>query len=320
MTRAGSRGLKAKNKRLRTEESKGGRVSLNLMPYAPARKPNRKKYKRRLSGFHTLVIMILLAIVTSASISAFEKLQGVLLNSSIFALKGVSIQGNHRISSADILDALDLTSGTDSIYSIMSHIVEKRIKARFRYLEQVEIERKANGWMTIMIEEKEPVALIADSRDADCFDICDAHGSILEEEVRPSHAGMPVIIRPVTGDDASRAIILALDVLAHSRSVIPELCSEISCIDTRDPDNIILTLDPGYPLVKPGMLNAGYSEPASSIQHPVSRNVIVRIASDRIREGLSDILPIVIRRREESKETKYIDARFPGAVYCRDAG
>lgn len=308
MTRAGSRGLRAKSKKLRTEESKRGKVLLNSMPYAPARKPNRKKYKRRLSGFHTLVMTILLAIITSASISAFEKLQGVLLNSSIFALKGVSIQGNRRISSADILDALDLPLGTNSIYSIMSHIVEKRIKARFRYLEWVEIQRKANGWMTIMIKEKEPVALIAASRDADCFDICDAHGFILKEEVRPSYEGMPVIIRPVTGDDASRAIVLALDVLAHSRSVIPELCSEISCIDTRDPDNIILTLD------------AGYSKPASSIQHPVSRNVTVRIASDRIREGLSDVLPVIMRRREESKEAKYIDARFPGAVYCRDAG
>ncbi len=94
-------------------------------------KSNQKKGKRKFSTPLAIGLTILLAIMTSTSISAFEWLRDGFLGSSIFTLRGVSIQGNSRITSADILDVSGLHVGTDNIHSIMSHVVEKRIKARF---------------------------------------------------------------------------------------------------------------------------------------------------------------------------------------------
>jgi cell division septal protein FtsQ len=335
------------------------------MPYA--RRLNRRKYRRRLSSLHTLVMIIPLAIITLASISAFEWLWGNFLNFPIFTLKGVSTQGNGRISSAEVLGASNLHVGTDSIYSIMSHIIEKRIKARFRYLEQVEVQRRLvlerskgiYGWVTIVVKEREPVALVSSGRDVDSFMVIDAHGFILEERSQYPYGDMPVIIgvdgetlKNIAQDESGATdanvcstLDLALDVLADARSVIPELFDGISYIDARDPDDIILALDAGC-----WMLDTGYSIAASGIQHPVSGKAIIRIASGRIEEGLSNALPVIMKRREQngvrsgigttehrdndfpvlmSRRTKIplpqnprvsFDARFPGAVYVRAMG
>ena len=325
-------------------------------PYA--RRLNRRKYKRRFSNLRMLAVAILLALITSASILAFERLRDGLLDSSIFTLDGVSIQGNRRISSADILDASNLRVGIDSIYSIIPHIVEKRIRARFRYLERVEVQRrlaheqdgKMHGWVTITVKEREPVAFVGSGRDADSFAVIDIHGFILEEDIRREasdmrqeteglesqvsslksqvsrHGDMPVIVGSVR--HASWVMGLALDAFTIARSVIPELFDEISYIDARDPDNVILILD------------TRWRNPASSIQYPVSSKVTIQIASGRIEEGLGDVLPVIMEFREKNgarsdakeernrdgrtegsplSQNSYVsfDARFPGAIYCK---
>jgi hypothetical protein len=135
---------------------------------------------------------------------------------------------------------------------------------------------------------------------------------------------------------------LALDVLTNARSVIPELFDKISHINARDPDNIIVILDTRLGNRDQSLGNRGFSpdpyglipDPSleSSIQHPVSSKVTIQIASDRIKEGLSNAL-LVMKRREKNDEgtrgqgdrstpslqTPHVsfDTRFPGAVYCK---
>ncbi len=285
-----------------------------------ANKYNKKKFRRKLTISLMLVMTLLLAIMTSASISAFEWLRGNILNSHVFTLKEISVRGNHRVSSTDILNAADLNLGIDNIHSIMYNIVEKRIKAQVRYLEQVEIRRRLvlerskgiYGLVTIAVEEREPVAIVSlDGHAGNSSVIVDENGFILEKvemnldtRTASSHKNMPVIVgidKKFVTDNASRVVDcptlnLALDVLANARSIIPELFDKISRIDARNPDNIILCLQ-----------ERSKTETDSSL---------VVIAADRIKEGLSSVLPVIINRRKENQETGYIDARFPGAVYC----
>jgi len=148
-----------------------------------------KKSKRRLTVSLMLVMIILLAATTSASISAFEWLRGNFFSSRMFTLKGVSVYGNSRISSEDILNAANLNVGTDNIHYIMCDIVEKRIKAKSRYIGQVEAERnfvldRDEGiccLVTITIEEREPAALVHTEEGIDSFVVIDNRGFILEE-------------------------------------------------------------------------------------------------------------------------------------------
>lgn len=246
----------------------------------------------------------------------------------MFTLGGVSIEGNHRVSSADILDSANLGIGTDSIYSIMSHITEKRIESQFRYLERVEVKRGIarkqggwiHGWVTIEVQEREPVALVEE--DNDSFMIINNRGFILEEGVQPPREGMPVVVgvngRALisSGGSMPLALEVALEIIENARSVIPELLHEISYIDVRDQDNIILVLDTGSE-EDVASLGASVLRPESTpIQHPVSNKTNIRLASDRIREAMKDILPVIMKRRAENKKTECLDARFPGAVYC----
>jgi hypothetical protein len=289
---------------------------------------NRRRHRHKLSGIHIIVAAILLAIMTFASISIFEWLWGSFLNCSMFTLGGVSIEGNHRVSSADILDSANLGIGTDSVYSIMSHITEKRIESQFRYLERVEVKRGIarrqggwiHGWVTIEVQEREPVALVEEGSDS--FMIIDNRGFILEEGIQPPREGMPVIVGvqgralSTSGGSMPLALEVALDIIENARSVIPGLFHEISYIDVRDQDDIILALDTGSQ-EDVASLDASVLRPESTpIQHPVSSKTNIRLASDRIREAMMDILPVIMKRRAENKKTECLDARFPAAVYC----
>ncbi len=246
----------------------------------------------------------------------------------MFTLGGVSIEGNHRVSSADILGSANLGIGTDSIYSIMSHIIEKRIESQFRYLERAKVKRGIarkqggwiQGWVTIEVQEREPVALVEE--DNNSFMIIDNRGFILEEGVQPPYQGMPVIVGvqgtalSSSGAAMPPALEVALDIIENARSVTPELFHEISYIDVRDQDNIILALDTGSEedAASPGA--SVLSPESTTTQQPVSSKTNIRLASDRIREAMKDILPVIMKRRAENKKTVCLDARFPGAVYC----
>jgi hypothetical protein len=309
---------------------------------------NRRRHRHKLSSLLMVMAAILLAIMTFASISIFEWLWGSFLNCSMFTLGGVSIEGNHRVSSADILDAANLGIGTDSVYSIMSHVIEKRIESQFRYLERVKVKRGIarkqggwiHGWATIEVQEREPVALVEEDSDSSFLDkkleqnfaqaffkglsfmIIDNRGFILEEGIKSPREGMPVIVgvqgRALSNSGGSIPLELevALDIIENARSVVPELFHEISYIDVRDQDNIILALDTGSEEDAVSLGASVLSPESTPMQHPASSKTNIRLASDRIREAMMDILPVIMKRRAENKRTECLDARFPGAVYC----
>lgn len=301
-------------------------------------KRNRKKGRRTISFPLALAMIIFLAAATFTGILAYEWLKGVCLSRT--RINEVTIKGNRRINSETILEASNLRLNIDSIYSIMPHILEKRIKSQLRYLKRVSIkhkfarEKRANifSWITIEVEEKDPVAIVGTKRNAESFMIIDSQGDVLEkikagaksEYIFP-HENLPVIIsdnRELNSekqDNMYPAVELALDVLMTARSMIPELFKEISCIDANKPDNIVLLLQEkekargkGNTRKSEGPDSDNFADAGSGYE------VTIRLASDQIGEGLSNILPVITRRREENKVTKIIDARFSGVVYCSE--
>ena len=314
------------------------RIRLHTVDDIVRSKSNRRKHGRKLTIPLMLVMTILLAVMTSASISAFEWLRGNFFNCSIFTLKGISVQGNNRVRSEDILDTAGLQVGTDRIYSIACHIVEERIRSRFRYLEHVEIQRrlvlKRNegiyGWVTIQVEEREPAVLVKEGTGefpasrSNCFTIIDSYGFILEKGIQSPREDIPIVVGyiPKTAADNAlsfagfSALSLALDVLIEARSVLPDLFHQIyniRSIDARDPDNIMIYLQ---------IRNA-----PSAACYQCMPEATIRIASDRIREGLSGVLQVITayaaKCREENSEVgvnAVIDVRFPGAIYCKHEG
>jgi hypothetical protein len=277
---------------------------------------DRREYeisRRRFSGLHILLVLFLIPIITLAFVLAFEFACSKLLNSRFFTLNEIAVYGNRQINTSDIIDATGLRSylGNNSVYSIMPHIIEKRVKSSFRYLEMVKVERKIErggvkglyGLLTITVKEREPMAFVASKRDASSFIVVDAGGFILEElkgDMRFSapYVNMPIILGVDVANFKSSgipdsSINIALDVVLNAHTLVPGFLIEISYIDARKPDEVMLYLQ---------------NQPLSELT--------VRMASDRIKDGLKDLVPVIMKLRQEKKEVKYIDARFEGAVYC----
>lgn len=268
-------------------------------------------YRRRFSMPYIFAGIILMGAIALGMVFAFEFSYRYIINLSIFTLKETAVFGNSQISASDILDSAKLQGyiGINSVYSVLPHVVEKRIKTNFRYLEDMEIKRSVvrdpvkgiYGLLTIKVKERKPIALVASGRDAKSFIVTDADGIALEELKGSDNLGFPYEKMPVIlGVDQAalksgvleESFKLGLNVVVNINT-IPELVGKISYIDAREPDNIILYLE----------------------SHDVSE-INVRLARDRIREGLEDIVPVISKLTKERKETKYVDARFAGAVYC----
>ncbi len=244
---------------------------------------------RRLSNFAITMLTILLAIMTFGSIYASDQIYKKVMGSSIFVLKGMSIYGNSIMSASDILKSTGLSIGMDGVFSLMPHIIESRIKAQSQYVESVAVRRDLmNGQLIIKVREREPVAIVAESKNATAFDVVDINGFVMDRLTKDELSSYPhkdiIFI-------FKRNAELALDLLSGIRSIIPSIYNEISYIDARDSNDIII-------LIKNG-LN-------------------IRVAGDRIKEGLVDVSNWMINPKIQDMETEfnYIDARFPGAIYC----
>ena len=264
-----------------------------------------KTEKRNLNNVSIFMLLLLIIAMTSIAISSCEYLAKNLTHSSFFVLKGISIYGNSNIRSADISKFVGLDVGKDPLYSFMSHIVAKRIKFQSRYIKEVKVKRNLiKGELAITVEERKPEAIITKSTEAKYFKIVDISGFIIDEItdkdiVSSSFKNMPFIVdNDVNNQELfdndyviSKSASLGLKVLAETKSVMPDLLDKISHIDARNPDDIILNLH---------------------------EKIDIRIASDRIREGLSDARCLILSSelRYLDKNINYIDARFPDAVYC----
>jgi cell division septal protein FtsQ len=279
-----------------------------------------KTKNRKLPNSYVATFMILSAMMTSASIYASERIFKTFTNSSFFVLKGMSICGNNKVSTSDIINATGLDIGNDRIGSFIPYIIENRIKSYSRYVEQIKIKRNlACGQLEINVKEREPVAIVAESKDARVLKIVDVNGFIIDELTSKDFAlssyknipfifessfvgkkrqGEPCIERnPSNLSDPSELYVvsesacLALNVFSEIHSVVPNIISNISNIDARDPDDVIIRMKNGSN---------------------------IRIASDRIKEGLVDVKHWMTNPGKQNSATNfnYIDARFPGAVYC----
>jgi cell division septal protein FtsQ len=264
---------------------------------------------RRLSNLAIIMLTILLAVMTFGSIYASDQIYKKFMGSSIFVLKEMSIYGNSIISASDIQKSTGLNIGMDGVFSSMPHIIESRIKGHSLYVESAEVKRDLmSAQLIIKVKEREPVAIIAESKNATTFDVVDINGFVIEQLTKDellSYSVNGIIF--IFGGSAkginsasdkitdlykgSESANLALNVLSGIRSIIPGIYNEISYIDARDSNDIKIFMKNG--------LN-------------------IRVAGDRIKEGLVDVSNWMTNPKIKDMETElnYIDARFPGAIYC----
>ena len=290
-----------------------------------------KEGKRRLSNAQIMMMIFILAVMTVAGIFSCERLKALAMNSRFFTLKSVSVEGNHKVSSADILSAASLDVGNQSIFSISPEVLALRIKSAFRYVDDVEVHRSLSlhdnvgmhGNLVISIKERQAVALVACEPAGDsCVALIDKRGNVLEEEKQFSDKHLPVIVKSgtETNEDGIMDVAdapevgLGLSVLADIESTAPALFDHISRVDARNPDDILLYLGKN---TESQMDTITSTCPNQSVHETAYGDIMLRFTSKQIMEALNRIKSVIMKRETENKRTTYIDARFPGALYCR---
>ncbi len=282
-------------------------------PIIIERKDFIKGRDRKISNSKIASFLLILMMTTFVSIYAIDKVHKKVANSPFFVLKEVSIYGNSIISSSDIVKSTGLNIGNDNIASLMPDIIENRIKSQLRYVKNVEVRSDLlKGQLIIEVKEREPIAIIPISKKALVFGVIDIDGFLIEiiskdDLPLPLYKNLIFVrndvknidekrIDSITDSDInscvnSKSINLSLNIISNIRLIIPCIYDEISSIDACDSNDIVIQLKNGLK---------------------------IRMAEDRIKEGLIDISYWAINPKVQNiKATfSYIDVRFPGAIYC----
>ncbi|MBD3182619.1 FtsQ-type POTRA domain-containing protein [Candidatus Poribacteria bacterium] len=292
-------------------------------------KRTKRRKDDRLRGRHILLVLIMLIIMTWGGILGFEKLKLHVINSSYLKIRGISVDGNKIIETDEILKAANLSKGS-SICSINTYYVENLIKHQLRYVDEVEVRRRLiadngiYGWVDIFVKERKPTALVVnpemlDQQSEPIYSLIDNNGFVLEEKIYCSQLEYPVIVGDIKSllsnsnfdIDKAPAFDAALELISYVRSTVPELLNGIFLVDARNPEDIILKVQNNDNIV----LDNGINTVISSV-YSLNENLTIRIARYRIKEALKSVSTVLLERMRDNKAVKYIDARFPGALYC----
>ncbi len=138
----------------------------------------KKKKKRRKKHYFLRLVVIVLLIVGVI----------MLLNSSVFNLKKIKVEGNNYFTSEQVIERSGAKVGTNLIFDIDKKDIEKAL-LKDPYVKEVRISRNLPGTLVITVVEREEAAAVPY---ADSFVITDEDGLVLRTtEVEPK---LPLLI------------------------------------------------------------------------------------------------------------------------------
>ncbi|MGL5316164.1 MAG: cell division protein FtsQ/DivIB [Peptostreptococcaceae bacterium] len=128
------------------------------------------KTKKRKRKVNTGRLMILLSLIFMMIIGIYA-----FLNSSIFHIKDIEIQGNNKIAEEEVKSALEIREDKN-IFMYNTNKMEEKIKEN-TYIEDVSVKKVLPSSIIVNIKEKEIVGLL---RDEDKYSYIDKEGNIID--------------------------------------------------------------------------------------------------------------------------------------------
>jgi cell division septal protein FtsQ len=194
------------------------------------------------AGAALLGVVLVFLIVTSIAAHAWK---------SELPLTGVRSEGNRLVASEELLKLAALPKSA-RLYDIDLSAVRQRVR-RNPFVEQVSVRRDVPGDVTLAVQERVPVAVLASDR----MYLIDAAGTVLPP-VRAGEAGdLPLITGAVPQAEcvpgkqiASRAVRDALLMLDMARAISDECYGRISDISVGEGETMIAhTSEFGVPVI-----------------------------------------------------------------------
>jgi cell division protein FtsQ len=248
-------------------------------------KPGRKRARWAVRG---RAIVGVIAVVAAAA--AAHRAIAIVSNLEMFEVHKITVDGNHRLSTGEVLTLLDGLKGR----SALSLDLEEWRTAVLTspWVAEASLRRSLPATVAVTIREREPLGI---GRISGVLFLVDDRGAVIDE-YGPNYADLdlPIIdglsVVPGETGDAVRAM-LARRLLDAVRT--RKLAVRISQIDVSDSRNAVVLLD-GDP-------------------------TMIRLGDERFLERLESYLDLAPALRDRVPEIDYVDLRFGERVYVRPA-
>jgi len=252
----------------------------------PARKPRLFGVTWRKSGRAAVLIALLMYL-------GYLAIRDV-LNSETLTITRISVSGNSRLSSGEVVSLLDGIRGTNMLTVDLESWREKLLSSP--WVADAAIRRVLPGTVAVAIAERQPMGI---GRVHDDLYLIDDRGGIIDQ-FGPNYAefDLPIIDGLAAAPRDNGALIdetraaLASRVLSslHTR---PDLARRVSQIDVSDLRDAVLILK--------------------------NDTALVRVGHEQFAERLQSYVDLAPALRERIASIDYVDLRFDERVYVRPA-
>lgn len=216
------------------------------------------------------------------------------LSAEALTVTNITINGNARMSSGEVLSLLDGLRGRNMVLVNLEWWRQKLMTSP--WVEGATIRRVLPGTVDVSIAERQPMGI---GRVGDQLFLIDREGGIIDE-YGPNYAelDLPVIDGLSAGahegglliDEARAALAMRLLSSLQSR---PDLAKRVSQIDVTDLRDVVVVLK--------------------------GDTVLVRIGDEQFAERIQSYLDLAPALRERVPDIDYVDLRFGERVYVRPA-
>jgi cell division protein FtsQ len=213
-------------------------------------------------------------------------------NASVFRIDRISVRGNRRMSTDDVLAVLAPMRGENLMWSDLDRWRDHLLQSR--WIKDVALRRSLPSSVDVTLSERVPIAL---ARLNKLLYLIDDEGTVIDE-YSPAYADfdLPVVdglIAQGGGDlpatNEARADLASRTITALAAR--PELARRVSQIDVTDPHNAALTLS--------------------------GDRALIYVGEDRFLPRLESYVELGSTLAERVAEIEYVDLRFDDRIYVR---
>ncbi len=227
--------------------------------------------------------------------TAYAAWRGVALAGSapVLQVSRISVTGNDRLSSSDVLALLDGLRGRNIVGLSLEEWQERLLASP--WVEQASLRRVLPSTVEVHVRERRPIGI---GRIANTLYLVDAEGVVMDE-YGPAYADidLPIVDGLAAGKDREATVDEARARLASrvaaALAARPEMARLVSQIDVSDPHDAVVMLE--------------------------GDTTLLRLGEDEFVERLQQYLDLGDALRERVSVIDYVDLRFAERVYVKPA-
>lgn len=247
--------------------------------------------RRSLTARHTWLAVRVVAMLALALYGGWRGTT-VVLGAPALQVSRISVSGNQRLSSGEVLALLDGLRGRNIIALDLDEWQQRLLASA--WVQEAHVRRVLPSRVDVEIRERHPMGI---GRLSGGLYLVDPHGVVIDE-YGPNYADLDLpLIDGLAGPPGKNSGVIderrarLADRVLQALETRPDLAERISQVDVRDVHDAVILLD--------------------------DETTLVRLGEDAFVERIQEYLDLAPALRERVPEIDYVDLRFRDRVYVR---